>query len=115
MRVIIAGSRTLTFNDFMNGIDKCDFKDEITTILSGTARGIDTYGEEYARVNNISIEKYPANWNKYGKRAGYVRNEEMAANADGLIAIWDGVSKGTEHMINIAKRFKLKTFIYIVT
>ncbi|MEA1980842.1 MAG: hypothetical protein U9N54_07710, partial [candidate division Zixibacteria bacterium] len=75
-------------------------------------KGVDKLGEEYAEQNYIPLLKFPANWNKYGKRAGYVRNEEMANNADALIAIWDGKSKGTNHMINIAKKKGLLVAIF---
>ena len=52
---------------------------------------------------------YPAQWDKYGKRAGYRRNEQMAEVADGLIAFWDGQSKGTKHMIDIMTEKNLPT------
>ena len=58
---------------------------------------------ENAKDNNISLMCFPADWNKYGKRAGYIRNEQMAKEADALIAFWDGKSKGTKHMIDIAR------------
>lgn len=112
MKVIIAGSRTLSFNDTIAAINHCPFKHEISVVISGTAKGVDRHGEEWAKLNNIPVIQYPANWNKFGKRAGYVRNEEMAQNADALIAVWDGVSKGTKHMIDIANSYNLKVFTY---
>ena len=54
-----------------------------------------------------SLTRFPADWNK-GKSAGYIRNEKMANYADALIAFWNGMSRGTEHMINLAKQYKLK-------
>ncbi len=111
MRTIIAGSReNISFDDVLNAIRLAPW--EPTILISGTARGVDRMGESWANANNIPIEKYPANWNKYGKRAGYLRNEEMAKNAEALIAVWDGKSKGTKHMINIAKKYNLRCFIY---
>lgn len=68
----------------------------------------------WARRNNVPVEKYPANWDKYGKSAGYIRNEEMAKVADSLLAIWDGKSRGTKHMIDIATKKGLTVFIYKV-
>ncbi len=50
----------------------------------------------------VPIKKFPANWTAYGMSAGYKRNQQMAENADALIALWDGESKGTKHMIDIA-------------
>jgi len=103
-RIIIAGSRN--FNNYELLKEKCDYylknkqADEVI-IVSGTARGADQLGERYARERGLQIESYPANWTKYGKRAGYLRNQEMANVADGLIAFWDGKSRGTKHMIDI--------------
>ena len=75
-----------------------------SVVISGTANGADKLGEEWASIGNIPIERYPADWATYGKRAGYVRNAEMAEVADCLVACWDGESKGTGHMIEIAKK-----------
>lgn len=105
MKIIIAGTRTFEDYDYLKEIiDK--YKDSIDTIISGTARGADSLGERYAIENNIKLEKYPADWNKYGKSAGYKRNELMAEKGDMLIAFWDGKSKGTMHMINIMRNLK---------
>lgn len=57
------------------------------------------------------VQSFPADWQKNGKSAGYKRNEEMAQNSDALIAFWDGESKGTKHMIDTAKRYRLSTRI----
>jgi len=111
MKVIIAGSRDIVNYDIV--LDAIvDSKINITTVVSGGARGVDRLGERYAKEYNLPIEQYIPDWDGLGKKAGYVRNEQMADNADALIAIWDGVSKGTGHMINIAKRKNLTVFIY---
>lgn len=112
-RVIIAGSRE--FQDYAilkATMDKLlkNVRDEIV-IISGTARGADALGERYARERNYAIHSFPAEWDRFGKAAGFVRNEEMAANADALVAFWDGQSRGTKHMIDIAKRNQLKVRI----
>jgi len=100
MRCIIAGSRTITdYATVIEAIIKSGFG--ITEIVSGTARGVDSLGEQYALENNIPIKKFPANWDKYGKSAGYRRNAEMAEYADSAIILWDGVSKGTQHMFRL--------------
>lgn len=83
-----------------------------TTVVSGTAKGADKLGENWAELNNIPLEKYPADWNKFGKSAGYKRNTEMANNAEALIALWDGKSRGTKHMIDIATTKKLQIYIH---
>lgn len=113
MKVIIAGSRTVTDLAIIEtAIRKADFP--ITEVVSGGARGVDTLGEEYAKKNGIPIKRFPANWDKYGKSAGYKRNVQMAEYADALIAVWDGESRGTMHMINIARDLGIKNFIYFL-
>lgn len=108
-KVIIAGTRD--FNDYDMLKEKCERilsnKTDIE-VISGTARGADQLGERYASENNYPIHRYPADWDKHGRMAGYIRNEEMAKNADALIAFWDGSSKGTRHMINIATGYGLQ-------
>ena len=113
MRIIIAGSRD--FNDYQLLKERCDYqlqniKEEII-IVSGTARGADQLGEKYAKEKGYKINSHPANWDKFGKSAGYRRNEEMAQNADALIAFHNGVSKGTKHMIDLANKYKLKVCV----
>ena len=100
MKVIIAGSRGITeYSIIAKAIADSMFN--INSVISGCARGIDVLGEKWAKENDIKLERYPAQWDKYGKSAGYRRNEQMAEVADALIAIWDGESKGTKHMIDI--------------
>lgn len=105
-KIIIAGGRDfMDYNLLKEKTDKILQEKKVThkiVIISGCARGADTLGLRYASENAFDVEEYPADWNKYGKKAGYVRNVEMAENADALIAFWDGKSKGTKHMIDIA-------------
>lgn len=103
-RIIIAGSRNFNNYDYLKKI--CDFiiDEEDVVIISGTARGADKLGERYAKEKGFELRLFPAKWDEYGKRAGYFRNVEMAKNADMLIAFWDGESKGTKHMIDIAEK-----------
>lgn len=113
MRTIIAGSReNVTLQDVFDAIDSSNFY--ISTVLSGTAKGADKFGEIWAECADIPIERYPANWDKYGKSAGYIRNEQMAENASALIAVWDGKSKGTMHMIAIAASKGLKMYVHTI-
>lgn len=112
MKVIIAGSRN--FNDYDKLSKVCTRtllnKNEIE-IVSGTANGADKLGEKFAIDNGYSLKKFPANWGKFGIKAGNKRNAKMAEYADGLIAFWDGKSKGTKNMIALAKRKKLRVRI----
>jgi len=110
-KVIIAGSRDFYDYDLLK--KKCDeiIKEEKVEILSGTARGTDRLGERYSKENGHELSQYPADWDKYGKSAGYKRNLQMAENADTLIAFWNGESPGTKHMIDISRKKKLRIFI----
>lgn len=113
MRTIIAGSRGCTdYSELLKAIAEFPFK--ITTVISGTARGVDTLGEIYARGNKIPVEQYPADWSKYGKRAGYIRNEQMANVAEGALVLWDGFSPGTAHMIDICDKHNLPYYVYML-
>jgi len=113
MRTIIAGSRGITDYDFVNGIIR-DSGILISTIISGGAKGVDSLAIRYAKDNNIPYELFIPDWDKYGKRAGILRNCEMGDVADALIAIWDGTSRGTKHMIDYAMNLNRITKIYIV-
>lgn len=110
MKVIIAGSRS--FTDYKTLTDHCDHllsNQSDIEIVSGTANGADKLGERYAEEKGYPVKKFAANWNELGKKAGYIRNEQMAQYADALIAFWDGKSKGTKHMIELAKKYNLPT------
>lgn len=111
MRVIITGSRTYegSIEDVQKIVDKSGF--EVDTVLCGGARGADDAGFKWAWKNRIPIENHPANWKKFGKIAGLIRNEGMVKKADALIAIWNGKSSGTEHVIKKANESGLKVFI----
>lgn len=112
MRTIIAGSRSTTITDFREAILSCKWTRHISTVLSGTAHGADKLGEHWARSHLIPVELYPADWNRYGNRAGFIRNESMAERAESLLAIWDGKSSGTRHMIETAYDLGLKVYVY---
>jgi hypothetical protein len=112
VRIIVAGSRD--FNDYELLKEKLDrAKDHfgIFEVVSGKARGADSLGERYARENDLPIAEFPADWDAHGKKAGFMRNADMADYADGCIVFWDGISKGTQHMINLAKEKELNLAI----
>ena len=109
-RIIISGSRN--FNDYellkstMNHL--LSKIEEQIVVISGRCRGTDTLGERYAQEKGYQIDYFPAEWSKFGRSAGPRRNEQMARNANALVAFWDGVSPGTKNMIALAKRYGLK-------
>lgn len=106
--VIIAGTRT--FGDYELLCQKCDVffsAKKPTHIICGEARGADTLGRRYAEEHNIPVLSFPADWKTYGKSAGYRRNKQMAEAADALVAFWDGKSRGTKNMIDLAHEAKI--------
>lgn len=111
MKTIIAGSRDFTDYEFLKSSLQ-PFVDIITEVISGTARGADQLGEQWATEFNKKIIRMPANWNQFGKSAGYIRNQAMAQVADLCIVFWDGKSKGTKHMIDIATKDKKDLHIF---
>lgn len=80
-------------------------------IVSGHASGADSLGEKFAADHNLQCELHPADWERHGKAAGPIRNAEMAEVADALIAFWDGQSRGTKSMIDLAKRKGLQVAV----
>jgi hypothetical protein len=116
MKIIIGGTRTFddydmlkeTLDFFLDGIE------EDIEIVSGGARGADSLGERYAKEREFALHRKPANWDLHGKAAGYIRNEEMAkyVGVKGMcIVFWDGASKGTKHMIDLARKHGVDTRI----
>lgn len=119
MRIIVAGGRDFDNYEGMERelskylcevLSTTDINDKSQiTFVSGRARGADTLGEQFAHNNGYNVKLFPADWNKFGKRAGFLRNEEMAKYASEdkenikgvLFAFWDGKSKGTKNMINL--------------
>jgi hypothetical protein len=127
MRVIIAGGRD--FDDYELLKEKCSgvLKELLPAsggdgsdaeIVSGGARGADRLGEAFAGENLLRLRIFRADWEKLGKIAGFVRNEQMAVYASQdddlgvLIAFWDGKSEGTGNMIDLAFRYGLKVYVF---
>ena len=109
-RVVVAGCRDyFDYREAEAFIDFClqNIKDEYTLIfLSGGAPGADALGERYARAHGYAIERFDADWEQFGKRAGPMRNEQMAKAADFVICFWDHKSRGTKSMISFAEKYK---------
>jgi exodeoxyribonuclease V alpha subunit len=118
--IIVAGSRTFTdYNVAKSILNNFISTNNINspTIISGMANGADMLGYNFAKEYNLQIKECPADWDTYQKRAGYIRNEQMAkyASENGkgiLIAFWDGESNGTKHMIELAKKYKLEIHVF---
>ena len=116
MRIIIAGSRD--FSDYAYLEETMlkiigSLESSIIEIISGDARGADKLGAAFAKHHNLKLKTMPADWTRYGNSAGYRRNAEMAVYAvedpeNMLVAFWDGESKGTGHMVDLAKKYNMK-------
>lgn len=102
-KLIVAGGRNFTDYDLLSKViidlATIEYPELAISIVSGMAKGADSLGYIFAIKHNVAKYLFPADWNKYGKRAGYIRNREMGNFADGLLAFWDGKSRGTKHMI----------------
>lgn len=80
-------------------------------IISGGAAGADSLGAKWAKENNFKLTEFLPDWEKHGKAAGPIRNEDIIKNADFVLSFWDGVSRGTANSLSIAKRLKKSTLI----
>ena len=99
---IVAGSRTFqNYKLLEEALDK--IKGTISEIVCGEAKGADTFGRVYGESHGIPVKSFPADWQTYGKAAGYFRNSEMADYAHKAIVFWDGNSPGTKDMIQKMK------------
>lgn len=111
MRWIIAGGRDFADYDRLRDV-AAHFFAPGDALVSGAARGADKLGEQFANECGFEIDRHPADWDRLGKGAGYARNHQMSLVADGLIAFWDGYSKGTKNMIENAHAARLETHVY---
>lgn len=107
-KLVIAGGRY--FKDYDLVVRTADhlLANKITEgmeihIVCGEAKGADALGKQYAEERGFILDSFPADWDKQGKSAGYRRNEKMAKHCDAVLAFWDGESKGTKHMIDLAR------------
>lgn len=116
MKLAIIGSRGF---DNWNLLDDtlCDFfrrPDDsfaFNEIISGGAKGADKLGAQWAKEVKVKLTEFIPDWEKHGKRAGFLRNEDIVKSSDFVLAFWDGVSKGTANSLSIAKRLKRPTLI----
>ena len=116
MKTIIAGTRKIEgdagYLQVVQAVQESGF--EITQVVSGGAKGVDKLGELWASRSKVGVRVIPAQWEKDGKAAGFKRNTRMAEYAEALVAVWDGESRGTAHMIEEAKKKGLTIYIKYV-
>lgn len=114
-RIIIAGGRD--FMDYALLKSTCDqllaesSRSQQPIIVSGHATGADKLGERYAKEKGWKTDLHPADWIRHGRAAGPIRNREMAMAANALIAFWDGKSRGTKNMIDLANKMGLQVAV----
>lgn len=110
-KIIVAGSRNFyqystleqTLDFYLQNLDNI-------TIISGTAMGADTLAIKYAKNRGYNLIEEPADWN-IGRHAGYLRNQKMAKMATHCVVFWNGKSKGSRHMIDIAIKHNIPLLI----
>lgn len=117
MRLIIAGSRNATEFQVLSAIQECEIAGpfnpyDAKEVVCGEAKGADREGKNWAIKNGIQVTSFPADWEFYGKRAGVVRNAQMGGYATHLLAVWDGKSPGTKHMIDYAVKKGLEVYVH---
>ena len=114
-KLIVAGGRDFVdaylLSQEINKLSFTTYADKEVSIVSGMARGADSLAHRFAKTNGIVVYEMPADWGTHGKRAGFMRNERMAHFSDGLLAFWDGYSKGTAHMIDYMRSINKPTHV----
>jgi hypothetical protein len=113
MKIIIAGSRTVRdMHDINEAVRLSRFN--VTEVVCGMARGADLLGMTWATYLRIPVSEFPADWDAHGKSAGYKRNRQMGEYADGAVIVWDGISRGSQHMADIMKQLKKPFYVHKV-
>lgn len=103
MKTIIAGGRDFQESWLVNQTI-ASLPWSISEVVCGEAKGADFEGKRWALKNNIPVKSFPANWKRFGRRAGHIRNAEMAGYAEAAIIFWNGFSEGTANMLDLANR-----------
>lgn len=116
MRCIIAGSRDILDPErVFRCIEDAPFRHQITRVVSGRAPGVDTIGEKWAALNNLPVDPYPADWDTHGRsKAGKMRNQQMANNADALICVHKGTPGSRDMMKRAVKSGLLLHLVFLV-
>ena len=115
MRVVVGGSRSFTdYGTLEKYLDTCLQDCTEITILSGHCQGADLMAERYAAERGIKVMIFAANWRRYGRAAGPIRNREMVECSDVVIAFWDGKSRGTRSLIEYARALKKELRVVMI-
>jgi len=112
MKIAILGSRTVNSYELVcETVVLSGYEKLITEVVSGMAPGVDRLGVKWAKEHGILMTPFYANWTRYGKSAGSIRNREMAIYIDGAIIVWDGSSPGTSNMIGICEELNVPKYV----
>lgn len=104
MKLAIIGSRK--FNDWeLLATSLEPYLKDVDLVISGGANGADKLGEKWATLNGIETLIFLADWEHFGKRAGFIRNVDIITSCDLCIAFWDGISRGTAHSISLCNKY----------
>jgi len=121
IKIIIAGSRDITdYNELLKALSAAIDRNVIPRansyeIISGGARGVDTLARKYANCMNYKlIEMKPLYLGTNDRGAPIRRNIDMANYGDILIAIWNGISPGTKHIISYMQKIGKPVYIHYV-
>lgn len=118
LKIVIAGSRSISEMKYLiDGISKAVEMGIIKPairyeIISGGAIGVDTLARDFAQQYGYTLKEYKPDYGQYGKYAPLRRNTEMAIYGDVLIAIWDGRSTGTQHMVSEMRKLNKPVYIH---
>ena len=117
LKVIVAGGRDFTDYAHLSTVI-FDYAESVgeevaVSIVSGMARGADKLAVDFAKQEGVKLYDFPAKWDLYGKRAGFIRNDAMSVFADELIVFWDGLSKGTRNMIQTMERLNKPVHLHM--
>lgn len=108
MKIALIGSRNLIVKDLGRYLPE-----NVTEIVSGGARGIDTCAREYAKSHGIKLKEFLPEYQKHGRSAPLKRNLKIIDYADLIIAFWDGQSRGTKFVIDNCKKRNKKVTVII--
>lgn len=113
MKLAVVGSTGFDNYDLLKiVIDELREIYDIHTIVSGGAKGADSLAEVYAHDHNLKMIVFPAEWDKYGRGAGFIRNNTIWDNSDLGVAFWDGQSKGTAHSFKISEKQNKSLYVF---
>ena len=107
MKIAIIGSRGLHVNDLERYLP-----DDVTEIVSGVARGIDSDARAYAQVHGIPLKEFLPDYERFGRSAPLKRNLEIIAYADVVLAFWDGQSRGTKYVIDHCRKQRVPVRVF---